>query len=377
APAPTAAPAPAGPTAAPDTASSDTAPLEAASSDTAPLEAASSDTASSDATAPDAAAAPPPGAEFPVDEDEAAHSARAPSLPLSDLERAEGLTIERIEVTGNRRVASGDIQSYLRQKVGEPLRGEQLRRDVRELWRAGFFDDIEVDLRQSATGAGLRFHVKERPAIRAVEFEGNEELKSDDLAEAIEVKVDTILSPPALRRAIQKIRDMYAEEGYFLAEANYRVTSGRNNEVTVKFVIKEHSQVSVRRITFIGNEQVSTEELRRVMFTGNPGFFAFGSGGPFRQDAFERDIAMISALYYDRGFLQVGVNTPRVMLTPDKSGMEVSVTIEEGPRFRIRQLRVLEQGADGQEVEPIGGRRALRLMVRGESGDYFNRAQLL
>jgi len=322
----------------------------------------------------------PPDAEFPGEPAGDATDppvTQGPTLPLSDLERAEGLPIERIEVTGNRRVHSTDIESYLRQKVGQPLRGEQLRRDVRELWRAGFFDDIEVDLRQSQTGVTLRFHVKERPAIRAVEFEGNEEVKSDDIAEAIEIKVDTILSPPALRRAIQKIRDMYAEEGYFLAEADYRVTSGRNNEVTVKFIIQEHSQVSVRRITFIGNEQVSTEELRKVMFTGNPGFFAFGSGGPFRQDAFERDIAMISALYYDRGYLQVSVNTPRVMLTPDKSGMEVSITIDEGPRFKIRQLRVLEQGADGQEVEPLGGRRALRLMVRGEAGDYFNRAQLL
>src|SRR5690606_16866707 len=60
----------------------------------------------------------------------------------------------------------------------------------------------------------LRFHVKERPAISAVEFEGNDEIDDDDLAEAIEVKVDTILSRPALRRAVQKIRDMYAEQGY-------------------------------------------------------------------------------------------------------------------------------------------------------------------
>src|SRR5690606_17410734 len=120
-----------------------------------------------------------------------------------------------------------------------------------------------------------------------------------------------------------------------------------------------------------------TDELRKVMFTGNPGILSFGSGGPFRQDAFERDIAMISALYYDRGFLQVVVNTPRVMLTPDKSGIEVSVTIDEGPRFRIRQLRVFEQGPDGKESDPLPGRRALRLMVRADSGDYFNRAQLL
>src|SRR5690606_9994804 len=137
--------------------------------------------------------------------------------------------------------------------------------------------------------------------------EGNEQIESEDLTEAIEVKDNTILSRPAIQRSIQKIRDMYAEQGYFLAEAESEVIPQQNNEVTVKFKITEHNQVSVRRITFIGNEAISTDELRASMFTGNPGFFAFGSGGPFRQDAFERDIAVISGLYYDRGFLQVSI----------------------------------------------------------------------
>src|SRR4030095_13461064 len=81
--------------------------------------------------------------------------------------------------------------------------------------------------------------------------------------------------------------------------------------------------------------------------------------------------------YYDRGFLQVTISTPRIMLTPDRSGIEVSITIDEGPRFRIRQLRVYERGPDGREVDPIEGRRNLRMMVRAKSGDWFNRAQLL
>jgi outer membrane protein insertion porin family len=113
------------------------------------------------------------------------------------------------------------------------------------------------------------------------------------------------------------------------------------------------------------------------MFTGNPGFFGFGSGGPFRQDAFERDMAVISALYYDRGYLQVSIHTPRVMLTPDRSGVELSITIEEGPRYKIRRFRVFERDDQGKEVEPIGGRRTLRNLVRAESGEYFNRAELL
>ncbi len=294
-----------------------------------------------------------------------------------EADSARGQQILEIDVVGNRRISRDDVLAYLHEKVGERFTPEVLAQDVRELWASGFFDDIEVDLERMDTGLRLRFIVREKPSVAEVQFEGNDEIDAEDLEEAIEVKTDTILSQPAIGRSIQKIRDMYAEKGYFLAEAESEVISQRNNEVLVKFKVTEHTQVSVRRITFIGNENLPEEELRAVMFTGQTSVLSFGSGGPFRQDAFERDIAIINALYYDRGFLTVQIHTPRVMLTPDRSGIEVSITIDEGPRFKIRQLRVYERGADGREVEPIGGRRRLRNMVRAQSGDWFNRAELL
>jgi outer membrane protein insertion porin family len=298
-------------------------------------------------------------------------------LRQSEAELARGLPILRIVVAGNRRITPEDVVTYLRERTGQEFSPEVLTQDVRELYGSGFFDDIEVDLERLEEGVVLRFVVRERPSVNAVTFEGNSELDKDDLKEGVELKANTILSPPAIRRSIQKIRDMYAEKGFFLAEVESETVPQKNNEVEVKFKIREQGQVSVKRVTFIGNESIPTEELRSLMFIGNPGLLAFGSGGPFRQDAFERDIAVISATYYDRGFLAVTVSTPRVMLTPDRTGIEIAITIEEGPRYKIRQLRVYERGEGGKEVEPIGGRRDLRMMVRAKTGDYFNRAALL
>ncbi|HWP09017.1 MAG TPA: outer membrane protein assembly factor BamA [Polyangiaceae bacterium] len=344
-----------------------------------------------DATAPATSAAPaseppkpeqaapaasqaPAGKSAPADEEPPAPTV---AIPPSEAQLAEGLPIKAIDVAGNRRVTADDVRTYLKERVGSLFQSEVLTEDVRELYGSGFFDDIEVDLDRRDDGVRLRFLVRERPSIGKLTFEGNLEIDNDDLKEGIELKEATVLSQPAIRRSVQKIRDMYAEKGYFLAEAESSVVPLPDGDVEVKFKVTEHDQVSVRRVTFIGNENISSEELRGVMFTGNSGFFLFGSGGPFRQDAFERDVAVISALYYDRGFLTVSIGTPRIMLTPDRSGIEVSVTIDEGPRFKIRQLRVYERGADGKEVEPIDGRRNLRMMVRAKSGDWFNRAELL
>ena len=293
---------------------------------------------------------------------------------------ARGAPIAKVVVAGNRRVAGEDISGYLQQmRPGKSFTPEGLSKDVREMWDSGLFEDIEVDLTRRDDGVYLRILVRERPSIKALEFTGNEKIEKDDLTEAVsaELKAGNILSYAAIRRALQKLRDKYAEEGYFLAEVSYEVLPQKENQVNIKFIVREHEPVSVRRITFIGNLHVADSELRDLMLTGQSGILDFGSGGNFRQDAFERDIIIINALYYDRGYLSVQVATPRVMLTPDRSGIEITIAINEGPRYKIRNLRVYERDDDGKEVEPIGGRRHLREMVRAKSGDYFNRAQLV
>jgi outer membrane protein insertion porin family len=331
------------------------------------------------------AGAPAPADEAGTPDGAAARPATPPTdevapqvlvLSPTEAELAKGQPVVRIDVIGNRRVSRDDFLAYLRERPGQPFAPENLTRDVRELWESGFFDDIQVDLDRNDEGVTLRFIVRERPNVKEIVYQGNSEIDDEKLNEGIEAKVNTILSYPSLRRSVQKIRDMYAEKGYFLAEATFEVIPQKDNEVIVKFTVTEHEPVTVRRITFIGNQHISDDELREVMFTGQGGFFAFGSGGPFRQDAFERDVLMINATYYDRGFLSVSVAAPRVMLTPDRNGIEITLIITEGPQYKIRQLRVYERDVSGREVEPVGGRRHLREMVRAKSGDVFNRAEL-
>jgi outer membrane protein insertion porin family len=325
------------------------------------------------APAPAAAAAPPP--------DPGTGAAPEVMLPATEAELARGQTIGKVVLAGNRRVASEDIAGYLQQmRPGRTFTPEGLAKDVHEMWDSGYFEDVEVDLSRKDDGVYLRILVRERPNIKSIDFSGNDKIDKDDLTEALtsaDLKTGTVLSYAAIRRGIQKLRDKYAEEGYFLAEVSYEVLPLKENQVNVKFTIKEHDPVTVRRITFIGNDHVPDAELRDIMITGQINLLDFGSGGSFRQDAFERDVLVINALYYDRGYLSVQVATPRVMLTPDRSGIEITLAITEGPRYKIRQMRIFEKDQDNKEIEPLGGRRHLREMVRAKTGDFFNRAELV
>jgi outer membrane protein insertion porin family len=324
------------------------------------------------ASAGDETAAAAPAAD-------AAPEVVTPTLPPSEGEQVRGQTVVKVDIVGNKRIAEEELIAYLKTaRAGQKFTPEGLAKDVHELYDSGFFDDVEVDLQRVDQGVKLRIVVTERPSIREIEFSGNTALEKEELTEAlsVEVKVGSTLSHPAIRRGIQKLRDKYAEKGYFLAEVSYEVTPLKNNEVMIKLTIREHEPVTVRRVTFIGNHSIPEDELREIMLTGQASLLEFGAGGAFRQDAFERDVLVINALYYDRGFLSVQVSTPRVMLTPDRSGIEITISIAEGPRYKIRSLRVYERDADGKEIEPLGGRRALREMIHAKSGDFFNRAEL-
>ncbi|HUO64842.1 MAG TPA: POTRA domain-containing protein, partial [Terriglobales bacterium] len=165
--------------------------------------------------APAGSAAPASSAAAPPTQ--APAQAAAPTgptinLPKTVAEQSEGLPIASIEVVGNRRVSREDILSYMREKAGHLFKVDNLTADVHSLWDSGFFEDVQVDLTTNDKGVVLRFIVRERPNIKEIQFEGNDELDNDKLNEAVEIKPNTILSVPAVRRSVQKIKDAYAEK---------------------------------------------------------------------------------------------------------------------------------------------------------------------
>ena len=323
----------------------------------------------------------------------AAPSARAEIAPpepghasaQAEVEAARGAPIERVVIAGNRRVPSDVLAEHLTStRPGLPFSPEGLSRDVRSLWGSGLVEDVEVDLQTGSSGVSIRILVRERPTVKTIEILGNHGIDEDDLREVIadQLKRGEVPSQTAVRAAAEKIRAKYLEEGYCLAEVRPEVVPAKGGQSIVRLVVREGEKPTVRRINFVGNVGVPADELEEVMMTGKGGFWSslglgLGLGGPFRQDVLERDVLVMSGLYYDKGYLGVSVGTPRVMITPDREGIEISIPIDEGPRFKLRSIRVEERDADGKEVEPLGGRRHLREMVHAKAGSFFNRAALI
>lgn len=289
-----------------------------------------------------------------------------------------GEKIVDIEVGGNRRVAADDIRANIGTRRGMPYDPKRVARDIRALYTLGLFSDVTVSMKSVAGGVILAYEVKEKAAITEIKFEGNDEVKEEDITEVLDVKVNAPLDVPTIHKNVQKIRDLYAGKGFSLAEVTYRLEDMGQNSFKLVFEIAEHAQVEVRRITFVGNRALNDAEISRYMSTRTAGPFAIiTDSGKFKRDMFDRDLTMISALYWDNGYIDVKVGTPRVELTPDRRYIFLSIPIDEGPRYKVGRIKVVEHDDGGNEIELLGGRRKVRSMVLTERGEWFSRTSVM
>ena len=189
----------------------------------------------------------------------------------------KGFKVVKVEVTGNRRVGSDDIRANIGTRVGMSFEPARAARDIRSLYTLGFFSDVKVSLTEAEDGAGviLKFEVVEKGAVNEIKLEGNDELDEEDIMEVVDIELNTPLDIPTIHKNIQKIRDLYLEEGYFLAQVSYRLEEAEGeNSYDVIFVMDEHSQVEVRKISFVGNRALSDAEISRYMATRTAGPFS-------------------------------------------------------------------------------------------------------
>lgn len=294
----------------------------------------------------------------------------------SDESEEEGRIILGVKILGNKRISDSDIKSIIRSRKGLRYFPLRVAEDIRSLYRTGMFDYIEVRKVRKKEGVILLYYVKERPIIRNVKFTGNKEVDDDKIKEVIDIKEGSFLDPIKIKSNLDKIKDLYAEKGYLLAEVNWELEKVTEDEVDIIFKINENYEVKIRDIVFIGNKHLPKETLISVLQNRPEDLLSFITDfGKFKEEYFERDKVAIKALYADYGYLDVQVGEPRISLSPDKRYIYITIPIEEGEKYRVGRV-TLNEVLDGKVVEPLGGRAKVRSLIKVRRGEWFNRSKV-
>src|SRR5262249_23240525 len=158
--------------------------------------------------------------------------------------------------------------------------------------------------------------LREKPVIRKIYVSGAHEIGLDKINEVLDIKRETIIDLAKVKRNVEKIKDLYVEKGFYLVDVGSDVQRKDDQHVDVYFNVDEHAKVEVRQIRFLGNAAIKSSELRSAMGTQEGGWLSFiTSSGTYREDAFDRDLMLITAYYYDHGYINVKLGKPEIELS--------------------------------------------------------------
>ena len=271
----------------------------------------------------------------------------------------EGHKIASVELRGNRRVADQELRAVIASRAGTTFHADTLEADVRALWKLGKLADVQIEGDVKPDGSlVLAFVVTERAEIGRVVVTGNHAIGDPDIRAAIEL--GATLDITAVNKSRERVLDLYRSEGFISATVGYQLVPAGSDRVDVTFAIEEKQRAAVHTLRFVGNHDITAADLRRAVQTR--------AGETFRQEVFERDLLLVSAYYWDRGYANVKVGEPTQTLSPDGTTLDIVIPVDEGPMFTISAVRTTGELLDSA--------RDTLQMVKVRPGNVFSRTEI-
>lgn len=254
----------------------------------------------------------------------------------------EGKKVQEIQVVGLKRIELDAVLNKIKTKKGEKLQLSLIETDISEIYKMGYFDDIEVTAENVSGGLRVQYELRERPVISKIIFEGNEQIDTDDLQEVVKVKEWSILDINRVREDTEKIQKHYEERGYYLAKVGYELSreGEEKDEITLRFKINDYDKVQIKKITILNNKVFSDRLLKKILMetSETSALSALSGSGNFKESSFKQDLTRLTYWYLDNGYIKFRYENPVVTVSDDKKWLYISLFVEEGLKYSMGKI---------------------------------------
>ena len=263
---------------------------------------------------------------------------------------AQNFTIADIIVDGYQRISPGIIYNLLPVGIGDEVNALTSAQIIRDLSASEYFDEIEV----AREGNILVVTVLERPSVAEITIEGNSVLKTEDIIENMgtaDIAEGQIFTRAALEVIRQGIQDVYSSRGRYGAAVEIEVEELPRNRVSIKLDINEGEESRIRHINIVGNESYPEEELLQLFELGTkPFYLVMSRRDRYSREQFSGDLERLESFYLDNGYVEFNIDSTPIAITPDKKEVYITVNINEGKRYSVRNVELAGDLVDAEDL---------------------------
>jgi len=251
---------------------------------------------------------------------------------------ADAFQVEDIQIKGLQRVAIGAALTHIPFNIGDSLNEFRISQSIKSLYKSGHFNDIVV----SRDGNRIIYRVHERETISGIFFEGNDDLKDEQLTDSLDssdIRVGETLDRTVITGIETGLEDFYHSVGKYNADVKAEITHLPRNRVNLKFIFTEGDAAAIEQINIVGNEIFSDEELlERAELTFDSPWWDFMAQDRYQKQTLQGDMETIKSHYLDRGYLKFKVDSTQVSMTPDKKAVYIALNITEGEQYTVSEV---------------------------------------
>ena len=285
-----------------------------------------------------------------------------------NIHAAESFVVKDIRIEGLQRVEPGTVFSYLPVQVGDTFTEEKGGEAIKALYSTGFFRDVQIQ----AQGTVLIVIIEERSSISRIEFTGMKEFDQEIVRKSLKsvgVAEARFYDKALIDKAEQELKRQYVSRGMYAAEVVATVTPVERNQVAIYFNIDEGPVAKIQEIKLIGNEVFSESTLKSEMQLKTGGWLSwYSKDNLYSKQKLTADLEAIRSYYLNRGYLEFVIESTQVSITPDKKGVYLSISVNEGKKFTVKDVRIAGDTL-GKEAELIQ-------LVTLKPGNTFSSAKL-
>ena len=281
---------------------------------------------------------------------------------------ADTFTISDIEVEGLQRVSAGTVFGSFPINIGEQVDGAELAEAIKSLFRTGLFTDIQA----SRDSGALILTVRERPSISAIKIDGNKNIETGILTNALSgagLEEGQVFRRATLERLELEILRSYIGQGRYNARVKATASALPSNRVDISLDINEGSVAAIHHINLVGNQEYNDDELKGLLELQSTGWWnAITNSDKYARERLSGDLETLRSFYLDRGFLDFSVESSQVSISPDKQKVFIVIALNEGRQYTLSDIRLR-----GNLIVP---EQELRELIPIKVGDVFSRAQM-
>lgn len=271
-----------------------------------------------------------------------------------------------IRIEGNQRIEPDSIRTYLGIKAGDRPTQYDIDTGLKKLYATGFFADVSVD----TVGNVITVHVVENPSINEVLFEGNREIEKDDLEKEITLKSRAIYTRTKVQNDLKRLLDVYRRHGRYSAEITPQIIKLEQNRVNLVYNITEGPKALIEKITFLGNENISSRTLEKTISSARDRWYNFlTDADKYDPDRLQYDQELLRKFYFENGYADFKVKSAIAELSPQRDAFYLTFSIEEGERYKLGDVKV-------ETKLPKGKVPDLMPSVGTKTGDIYNATEV-